>query len=234
MIDTLSILGKEISLYYLSWFLGMLGCLAYGFWGRKEYGVSVSRCIIYVSLDLIVGYLMIWATSWVFGGGEIKGFNFVRIINFFPLYYIVVAIIFKDSVLKISDYLAPIGGLIFGITHFGCFFEGCCHGFPSKFGFYSNVAKTVCFPIQLIEAIVGLIIGFVLIFMGKRKIQQGCLYPWYMVMYGGTRFIFEFFRDNEKLFYNISELSLHALASFIIGVVTIFIINAKRKKGQGN
>lgn len=230
MIDTITLFGKSVSLYYTFWFLGMVGSLIYGYMARKEYGISFARSTIYVSLDLIFGYFLIWITSWVFGGGKVNGFNFVRIPCFIPLYFILLARMMGDPLWVVSDYLAPIGGFFFGITHFGCFFEGCCHGYPSGYGFFSNVARAYCFPIQLVEAVNGLLIGTILFVMVKRKIQQKCLYPWFMVLFGGTRFIFEFFRDNDKLFWNISELALHALAAFILGTAAIIVINLQKKR----
>ena len=60
---------------------------------------------------------------------------------------------------------------------------------------------------------------------------DGTLYPLMLILYGGTRFIWEFFADNDKLFLRISELALWALLTFLIGVVWyVTVKEANRKK----
>lgn len=224
MIETISLFGRPVSLYYLFWFLAMLSAIITGWCLRKDYGFSFSRSTIYAVLDLILGYLLIWVTAWLFGGFKVKGFNFARIVSFVPLYFILLAYVFKESLWKLSDFLAPVGAMFFGTSHFGCIFAGCCHGYPAGWGLYSNTAKTVCFPSQPIEAVVSLLIGAVLFVMAKKKIQQGRLYIWFMILFGDTRFILEFFRGNEKIWCGISELAFHSLAAMILGLAALVIL----------
>jgi len=67
--------------------------------------------------------------------------------------------------------------------------------------------------------------------MIKKKWQKGYLIFWMFTLFGSTRFILEFFRDNEKIWHNVSELALHAMATFIIGVVMLLILKSFDKKG---
>ena len=230
MIETITFAGKEISLYYSFWLLSLVIALIAANALRKDYGFSFSRSVIYIVFQILIGYPLIWLLSWVFGGGKMIGFNFVRLVNFIPLYFILIATLFREKLWKLADFSAPIGALIPGVSHLGCIFSGCCHGFPSNIGIYSNVAKTICFPIQPIESITNIIIGIVLFVMAKRKIQQGRLYSWFMVLFGGTRFVFEFFRDNQKIIWGISDLAFHALASFLIGLIALILMKCFCKK----
>lgn len=228
MIETLTLFGNTVSLYYAFWFLSMLAALIMGYQLRKDFGYSFAQVIIYVVLDLVFAYLLIWVMSWMFGGGKTKGFNFVRIAYIAPLYFVFMAKMFKEPIWKVADFLAPIGGVTVGISHLGCIFSGCCHGYPSQWGIFSNEVQTICFPIQPIEAVTNTIIGIILFVMAKRKVQQGKLYAWFMFLFGSTRFIFEFFRDNQKIWLNISELAMHALVACVLGIVSIVFLKGLR------
>ena len=67
-------------------------------------------------------------------------------------------------------------------------------------------------------------------YMAKRGIQKGILLSWMMVTFGFTRFVLEFFRDNDKIIFNISELALHALATMLVGLFMLMFYNYKNSK----
>ena len=230
MIETIILFGIEISLFYAFWFLGMIAALATGLLLRKEYGLSVSKCIIYISLDICMGIILTMFMSWLSGGGKMSGMNFVRIVSIAWIYFLALAYILKDPAHKILDFLTIKGVFLYVVVHIGCVFQGCCHGYPSNWGMYSNVTGYVCFPIQLIEVISNLLIGIVLLFMRKNVKYQGLLNPWYMVMFGATRLVTEFFRDNKKLLWGLSEMSLHALAALILGSIAIFVVSQRKER----
>lgn len=230
IIETVTVLGQSISLYYLFWFLGMAAAFAVALLIRKEYGLSASKCIIYVSLDLSIGILLTVIMSYIFGGGKPAGMNYVRIVSCLWIYFLLLAHLLKDPYKKMLDFLTIKGNYFYAVAHIGCIFPGCCHGYPSEWGLYSNSAGYVCFPVQLVEVLINMLIGFALLKMRKKDKFQGLLNPWYMLLFGGTRFITEFFRDNNKLFWGISEMALHALLSFILGFLALIILNRRKEK----
>ena len=202
MIETLSIFGLEISLYFFFWFLGAVAVLAGGYVLGKQIGLPFSRSVQYVAGAVALGYILLWVTSWVFNGGKMNGLNFVRIVTFMPIPIYLMTLLLKDSFGKVADFIAPLIAIFHGVTHLGCIFPGCCHGYPSEWGLYSNEAGAVCFPSQPIEAVSSLLVAAVLLAMLKKGIERGKLYAWYLVFFGGTRFVWEFFRDNEKILGN--------------------------------
>ena len=115
------------------------------------------------------------------------------------------------------------------MTHIGCIFPGCCHGYPSPWGLFSNNAGTVCFPIQLIEAASSVLIGLLLAAFFMRGKQEGLLYGWYLLLFGSTRFIWEFFRNNEKIWNGVSELAMHALVAAILGLAILVTVCLRRR-----
>lgn len=120
--------------------------------------------------------------------------------------------------------------LVHGISHFGCIFFGCCSGYPCSFGIYNPFYKDIRFPIQPIEAITAVAIVAYLFYRAKKRsfVPDGLEYPIMLVLFGSTRFIFEFFRYGEKLIFGCSNLAFHALFMFVVGA--IWIAAVKRKK----
>ena len=230
MIETIDFLGKEISLYYTFWFLGAVAVVIGGYLLGKRFGFGFAKSVLYVVGTVVTGYLLLWATSWVFGGGKMNGLNFIRIVTFLPVPIFLLTRIFRDPFGDVADFLAPLIAIFHGVTHLGCIFEGCCHGYPASWGLYSNAAGTVCFPLQPIEAVSSLLVAAVLLVMMKRNIQKGKLYGWYLVLFGATRFVWEFLRDNEKIWCGISELAFHALAALVLGATALVIANGLRNR----
>lgn len=230
MPESITIFGAAISLYYLFWFFGLMTVLVVGYFLGKNLHLGFTKSILYVVLAVAIGYLLLWATSFVAGGGKMAGLNFVRIVTILPIPIFLVSMIFGDTFDKVADMIAPLLALFHGVTHIGCIFEGCCHGYPANWGIYSNLAETTCFPIQLIEALSSILIGIILLLMLKYKVQKGKLYAWYLLLYGGTRFGWEFLRDNEKVWNGVSELAIHALIAFSVGLILLIILTAVGKR----
>lgn len=230
MVETINLFGKEASLYFVWWTIGMIAAYVVGMSVRKEYGLSSAKAIIYISLDMLIGIFLIYALAWFFGGGSIRTINYVRMVVWIGPYGWLLSRLFGDLCGKIQDYLILIGSFLFGFARIGCIFPGCCHGYPSSWGIYSNMAETVCFPIQIIEIIVSFVLAFIMWRLHSQDRFRGNLYPWFLVMFGSTRFILEFFRDNQKLLWGISELSLHALTCLIVGVVILTLNRYKERR----
>ncbi len=230
MIDTINILGCSISLYYTFWFVGAICVIIGGYFLGKKNGFGFAKSILYVVGAVVLGYLLLWGTSWVFGGGKVNGLNFIRIVTFMPIAIFILAKLLRDRFAIVADFVAPLLAIFHGVTHLGCIFDGCCHGYPAQWGLFSNAAGTVCFPIQPIEAVSSTLIGIVLSILFWKGKQQGRLYAWYLFLFGASRFLWEFLRDNEKVWHDISELAFHALAAAVIGLLALVIIHLYNRR----
>ena len=91
--------------------------------------------------------------------------------------------------------------------------------------------QDIRFPIQPIEALTAVAIVVFLFVRSKKKQYEpdGYEYPLMLVLFGSTRFLFEFLRDNDKMFWGISNLAIHALFMFVVGLIWIIILYNKRK-----
>ena len=111
---------------------------------------------------------------------------------------------------KTADVFAPGIALGHGIGRLGCFSAGCCWGVechlpwavkftnPAANEFVGVPLNTPLHPTQLYEAFAEFLI-FTLLYIKVRKSHSpGDVISLYMILYGFTRFVVEFYRYHEQ------------------------------------
>lgn len=129
---------------------------------------------------------------------------------------------------RLLNIISPAIPFFHSFGRLGCFLTGCCYGIVSEefpIGvIYAYPGHPFCgirlFPIQLIECAINLLITCILLYRGAfLNIEKGNL-KLYLILYGGARFILEFFRgDLERgiLFYlSTSQYISLAIISYLI------------------
>ena len=221
-------------LYYLFWAFGFIGVFLLAFFTCKKFGIKRKQVAIIVPAVYIPVvawmFFLYWAES---GFTHFGGNNIVRIFIWVPLFAWPVAKILKIDFKQMVNFLAPLPCAVHGISHFGCIFEGCCYGYPTEyFTIWNPALHEYRFAIQPIEATVAiLIIAFIIIYDRQKQYSRDAnAYPLMLILFGSTRFAMEFMRDNEKLFWGISNLAIHAFVMFVVGLVWLLIVWIIRKK----
>ena len=202
-------------------------------WYSKKIGIqawkAVAIVLVVYPLSDFWKRVMYWMES---GFQHFGGENNVRIFIWVPVVAYLVAKIIKLDYRKMCQLLAPCVVLTQGVGHFGCLFPGCCHGYLADWGVYNLSTGKYHFPVQIFEAVTALAITAYILIRSKRKnhVADGKEYPIMLILFGYTRFIWEFFRDNEKLVLGISNLAFHALFAGIVGTVMLVYVICKEKK----
>lgn len=216
---------KNTVLYFMFHVFGFIATMIYSVIIFKKFKLPLLKTVLFVLTVFPIAYAFMWFQFWVESGFKVWGNNIVRTFIWVPFIGLPFAKIYKIDYHKAIEFLAPIPCIIHGVAHFGCVFEGCCYGFPSNPGIWNPETGDYRFPIQFIEASVAIVIVILTIlrikkyeFSGKSK-----AYALMLIMFGSTRFILEFFRDNEKLFMHVSSLALHALLMFALGLFFFFV-----------
>ena len=223
--------GLSKAFYDTFFVLGFLSVLVGLLWYGKKlkfppWKIALTVCTVY-PLVVLWMFIMFWMES---GFTTWGGNNIVRIFVYVPLIGLPVAKLLKLDTKKTLALLSFAPLLVHGMSHFGCIFAGCCQGYPSSFGIYNPIFQDIRFPIQPIEAVTAVAIVVFLLWRAKKKHYEpdGYEYPLMLVLFGSTRFMFEFLRDNEKIFWGISNLAIHALFMFVVGLIWIFIYHKRR------
>lgn len=237
MINEITIGTFTVTLYNIFFYMGFVGVMIYLLLVSKRYVMPIWKTVVFAVLvytsTLIWMFFLFWADS---GFKSWGGNNIVRVFWWLGVFVFPVSKLLKRNYLECLDFVSPCLCINHGIAHFGCIFAGCCHGYPCDWGLYSNDAGHRCFPTQPIEAVIALGIAAFIWQREKKKGYgkgiDGLSFPIMLMIFGYSRFFLEFLRDNEKLFWGISGLAIHALVNAVIGTVAYFVIKKYHQKKQ--
>ena len=223
--------GFSQAIYNIFFFGGFVGLTTYNLIVAKKYGLKKWKALLFTVIVYSVSVAWMFVMYWIFTGTW-GGNNIVRIFVWVPIFAYPAAKLLKIDYFKSCDFISPCLCINHGIAHLGCIFAGCCYGYPMEDGVFSPNTMYKTFPIQPIEAVIAIFIAVFIALREKKKDYKtdGLSIPIMLMMFGYSRFLLEFARDNDKLFSNISELALHALFAGIVGTVTYFIIKKKNEK----
>lgn len=210
--------------------VGLLVSTLFLLWYTKKIKISTWRVIAINTALFFLGYLLMQFLKWL-ETGEWGGINNVRGFIYLTLFILPLAKLLRLDIKKAFDALAPAIMVTHAVGHTGCFFAGCCYGYPAEHGIYNPMTNTVLFPITFIEMLATFVVIALLVLRCKHKKYEcdGLAYPWMCVAFGISRFFIEYGRDNEKLWNGISSLAFHALFMALVGAVWLCVV-AYRKK----
>jgi phosphatidylglycerol---prolipoprotein diacylglyceryl transferase len=148
----------------------------------------------------------------------------------------------RMPVWSVTDVFAPAVALGHVIGRMGCFFAGCCHGRPTDVPwaviFRSEVAaenvgtpiNIPLHPTQIYEAGAELLILVALLLTERRgRVFPGRTFWSYMLLYGVSRFVIEFYRGDVRGM--VGALSTSQFVSVLIVPLSIvmLILLARRR-----
>ena len=135
----------------------------------------------------------------------------------------------------LMDFCAPAECVMLALMKYQCLVDGCCSG---RVMLEIAMDGSVVFPSQIVELINALLLMAVLMGMAFFKKWRGKIYPWYLVIYGSTRFILNFFRaDIEPLLLGLPAGNLWSLLSIFIGILWLIdrkIVIVKKQSSKEN
>ena len=201
----------------------------------KKYDISPKKAIITTLIVYPITYVWIYIQYWIESGfTRFGGNNIVRGFIYIPLFAIISSKILKIKWKTTCDFITPCICLCHAVSHIGCIFDGCCKGYPSDFGIYNPIYEINLFPVQLFESLTAFLIVFTIVYRAKKLNYKpdGKSFPIMLILFGISRFAWEFARNNEKLIWGISSLAFHALFMAIVGIVSLIIIWLNNKKNK--
>ncbi len=227
--------GYGQTAYNIFIILCLVGVIAFNVWYSSKYGITKRKAFISSVYIFAVIYAWIYFLSWAESGFKIfGGKNLVRGFVYIPVFAYPMARLLKIEWHRMCDFLAPCGSLAQGINKIGCMFAGCCHGYPWKYGIYCPDTGGRAFPCQPVESIIYLTIVVLVVLYAKRKkyVPGGSSFALMLILFGTSRFLLEFARDEAKLFLGCSSLSFHSLFMVIVGTIAALYIAEKNIRSQ--
>ena len=228
-------LGIANKLYWSCYVLGFIAIFVFNGFYAKHYSIKPAKAVLFTVVSYVLIYAWTYVLAWVANGFTWGHHNAIRVYVWFPLVLLLTSKLFKLDSKTAREYMTPSTCIVYGIARMGCNFTGCCYGIPASWGIESVVAGHRVFPVQACEAITSLVIAFIIMHLAKKRGYKpdGTLYPLMMILYGGTRFVWEFFADNTKIFLGLSELALWAFLTFLIGLCWYLTVNEYNKRRSG-
>lgn len=152
------------------------------------------------------------------------GMSLFGAVFFLPLLYAAAAKLFHRDPRKVFDVmtLCLISALLF--ARINCTVSGCCLGklLPGS--------ELLRWPTREAEMLFHMILLVLFYQKLRRGDQSGTLYPLYMILYGIFRFLTEWFREGEVLFYGMHLAHFWSLLSIAVGCGFYFEITARARR----
>ena len=185
--------------------------------------IELSKKISELGFLEYIKQLFMYFTGMVFYGGFIGGVLGAYI---FPKYFKQL----KGHSTDMVDLFTVVFPLFHTFGRIGCFFGGCCYGIESPFGFRTDtnhinpsINGVTRFPVQLLEALLNLLIFFLMYYLFTHNKMRHKLVFVYMIVYGIIRFFDEFLRGDEYRGF-IFSLSTSQFISIILIVFSVFML----------
>lgn len=219
--------------YNIFFAAGFVAVILFALFFGKKYRLPRWKALVFVVGVYTVSAIWMFVQCWIENG--FKGWggnNIVRTFVWVPLAALLVGKIMRIEWSRGCDFVAPCVPLVQGVAHWGCLFVGCCHGYPCNWGIYNPLLEKNVFPMPVLEALTALAVVFLVCRYEKQRDYQpnGLAYPLMLMLFGYSRFLLEFGRDNKKLFLGISSLALHALFMALVGTAMYVTIKEKNQK----
>lgn len=113
------------------------------------------------------------------------------------------------------------------VGRIGCFFNGCCYGDECKapWSVYQHGAWR--HPAQLYSAFVSAALFCGLLWVRPRMKREGDLFLLYLFGFGTTRFLLEFVRWRESIYFGLSPMQWFCL-ELVLGSIVAFAFKNRR------
>jgi phosphatidylglycerol:prolipoprotein diacylglycerol transferase len=160
--------------------------------------------------------------------GKIGGISFYGAVFFVPVLFIAISKLLKLPYGELLSVCGPAECIMLVIMKVQCFTSGCCAG---RVLYYTDAGVPVNFPSQIVESANALVLCVVLMIIAKKSKYRNTVYPWYMILYGITRFVLNIFRKEwvtTKMFMPIGNI--WSIVSCIIGVGCLYYIIKHKKE----
>ena len=190
---------------------------------KRKYNINWGEVLIVIFVIGIIGYVGASLGSYLSYGSWL-GIRFYGKALVVTAALLVIAKICKKSN-SIMDFYAPIDICALIIMKVNCLRADCCSGIEL---YVNKSGEIVRFPSQLAELVVAILIFLLVLCLEIKAKCNGYRYYIYLLAYGSTRLVFDFFRSDpgkaiSVVAVDISVTKLICIFLALIGIVGICI-----------
>jgi prolipoprotein diacylglyceryltransferase len=190
----------------------------------KRYRQSPWKSIVISAVLVISG--LVFSRFWYFvENGYFRGRSFYGVIFFAPLVYWPVAKLLRMPYSQVIDSVAPPGCLTLAMVKVQCLQDGCCSGMIL---YQKENYDYVIFPSQIVEMTAFLLIAVALFLLGRKPENRGRVFPLFLLLYGGSRFVLDFFREIQAPYaLGLSAGSFWSVIAVALGLIWLSVLKKK-------
>ncbi len=239
--DILNFIFTDVPPWLLYWIIGILAAQIYFQLNGRFVGFRWYKSLLFgVSMLLteMIGAKFLYIAEnfdrFSREGLTFGGFLLFGVFISVPVFLVVLSKLFAVGYGKLLDF--SYGGILLELAFYrvGCFFTGCCGGPTVSFGVLMPDG-TRRIPVQLIEAFLDLLIFAVIFYLYRnKKLPNGASFCLMLSCYGLLRFVLEFLRVRNNVFWELSVSHLLALTAFLVGSVVFFVLLGRSKNEKKN
>ena len=190
--------------------------------------VPIARNLMFIVETAILSYVAWFTTQFngAFGAAFETGGNYFGLLGVTPIFVTIYSLVLFINPAKQMDIFTICMPVFLFFVKFACFLTGCCWGIPWEHGMYNahpyHSGNQV--PVQLIEAVLGLVI-LVFLLWYKKRAKPGTMYPMYLIVYCVTRFFSEFTKaDYPNVLGPLKMYHLLCIAGVFVGLLLFVVI----------
>ncbi len=193
----------------------------------KWYAIGKLETILAAVCLAICGVLGTYLWFWLETGGRWSGRSFYGAVFLVPVMFLAVAPMLRIKYARLMDLCAPAECIMLVLMKILCLLEGCCGGMVL---YTAENGTEVHFPSQMVELANAAVLCGVLLWLSRKEKQQGLIYPWYLFLYGATRFVLNFFRAESSL--KLTSGGIWSLLAIAIGGCILLASNKKKEQRE--
>ena len=159
--------------------------------------------------------------------GYFAGMSYYGGILLMPISCIILAWLFQIPYLDVMDMCGASAGGMLAVMRLQCVYFGCCKGIEMTIA-----GNTFAFPSPVVELTTVLILMCIILWLGKdEKKYKGKLFPIYLILYGSTRFVLNWFRSgNQPFVWILPPGNFWSIVAILIGSLWLYAMSKTAAK----
>lgn len=141
-----------------------------------------------------------------------------------PIGVFLVSLIIRIAPSALVDVAGLCASACLVLYKVACSLSGCCYGVEYNGIFYNQSMEQYQVPVQLIELACAVVMLVIVVLLYVFKKMNGKIYPLFMIMYCGSRFVSEFWRgDYPPQYGKLNGYHIQLLIGFALGSLYMLI-----------
>ena len=204
--------------------IGTAAMLVLSLLRRKKYEISLWKAIVIPFALTVFGVAGTMVLAFIESGAW-GGISFYGSVFLIPVGMFFFSLLIREKYSHVLDFSVTQICAMLAVMKVLCLKSGCCYGIM--------ITESFQFPSQIVEVITGFGLMVLFLILEVKGMFKGELYPLYFLVYGGMRFVLNFFRGGISPFVWILPAGhFWSIIAMIIGFTTLMIMEKRRTESN--